>query len=113
MCTPAGMAGAGKTTLIQQINSYMSREKINGYLINLDPAVMKLPYEPHIDIRDTVLLPIASTQNTSCKLLTSCQLHLQNTSCKLRLLRVCIMHTPSTVCKSRHLIISSAARLAD
>lgn len=48
------MAGAGKTTLIQQMNSYMSKHKKAGYLLNLDPAVMNLPYEPNIDIRDTV-----------------------------------------------------------
>ncbi|KAG1673562.1 hypothetical protein FOA52_003862 [Chlamydomonas sp. UWO 241] len=49
-----GMAGSGKTTLIQQINSYMSRKQTNGYIINLDPAVMHVPYSPNIDIRDTV-----------------------------------------------------------
>jgi hypothetical protein len=48
------MAGSGKTTLVQQINSYMGIHKKVGYLINLDPAVRSLPYDPHIDIRDTV-----------------------------------------------------------
>jgi GPN-loop GTPase len=48
------MAGSGKTTLMQQMNAYMGMTKKVGYLINLDPAVLKLPYEPNIDIRDTV-----------------------------------------------------------
>jgi hypothetical protein len=49
-----GMAGSGKTTLIQRINSYMHQQKLNGYIINLDPAVSHLPYGANIDIRDTV-----------------------------------------------------------
>jgi len=48
------MAGSGKTTLIQQINAQMSARGMPGYIVNLDPAVMHLPYEPNIDIRDTV-----------------------------------------------------------
>ncbi|GAX75284.1 hypothetical protein CEUSTIGMA_g2729.t1 [Chlamydomonas eustigma] len=49
-----GMAGSGKTTLIQQINSYMHAKRKIGYIINLDPAVTHMPYEANIDIRDTV-----------------------------------------------------------
>ena len=49
-----GMAGSGKTTLIQRINSYLHTHKRPCYLINLDPAVTHVPYEPNIDIRDTV-----------------------------------------------------------
>jgi GTPase SAR1 family protein len=48
------MAGSGKTTLIQQINSYMHAKRKIGYIINLDPAVTHMPYEANIDIRDTV-----------------------------------------------------------
>ena len=48
------MAGSGKTTLIQQINSYLHRVQRPGYIINLDPAVTHMPYSPNIDIRDTV-----------------------------------------------------------
>jgi hypothetical protein len=50
----AGMAGSGKTTLIQRINSHMHQHKLPGYIINLDPAVTHLPYGANIDIRDTV-----------------------------------------------------------
>ncbi|KAF6262177.1 hypothetical protein COO60DRAFT_1293600 [Scenedesmus sp. NREL 46B-D3] len=49
-----GMAGSGKTTLIQRINSHMHQQQLNGYIINLDPAVSHMPYGANIDIRDTV-----------------------------------------------------------
>jgi GTPase SAR1 family protein len=49
-----GMAGTGKTTLLQRINAYLSQQKKTRYVINLDPAVHHLPYKAHIDIRDTV-----------------------------------------------------------
>jgi len=48
------MAGSGKTTLIQRLNSHMHQHKLAGYIINLDPAVTHLPYGANIDIRDTV-----------------------------------------------------------
>ena len=50
----AGMAGSGKTTFLQRLNSHMHQNSIPAYIINLDPAVMQLPYSPNIDIRDTV-----------------------------------------------------------
>jgi GPN-loop GTPase len=49
-----GMAGAGKTALVQRMNA---SSRVNGqtpYLINLDPAVLHLPFGANIDIRDTV-----------------------------------------------------------
>eukprot|EP01112_Ceratiomyxa_fruticulosa_P023761 TRINITY_DN924_c0_g1_i1.p1 TRINITY_DN924_c0_g1~~TRINITY_DN924_c0_g1_i1.p1 ORF type:complete len:385 (+),score=88.38 TRINITY_DN924_c0_g1_i1:127-1281(+) len=49
-----GMAGSGKTSLIQRINAYLHEKKVPGYIINLDPAVSKVPYGVNIDIRDTV-----------------------------------------------------------
>lgn len=49
-----GMAGSGKTTLMGRIQTTLREKGSNGYLINLDPAVMSIPYEPHVDIRDTV-----------------------------------------------------------
>jgi GTPase SAR1 family protein len=48
------MAGSGKTTLIQRINSHLHQHQLPGYIINLDPAVTHLPYGANIDIRDTV-----------------------------------------------------------
>ena len=49
----AGMAGSGKTTFLQRLNSHFHENQIPGYIINLDPAVTKLPYGANIDIRDT------------------------------------------------------------
>ncbi|KAF8594704.1 hypothetical protein BDV93DRAFT_529152 [Ceratobasidium sp. AG-I] len=55
-----GMAGSGKTTFVQRINSYLrSTPSSSGsprapYVINLDPAVANVPFEANIDIRDTV-----------------------------------------------------------
>lgn len=49
-----GMAGSGKTTLLQRINSYLHSEQTPPYVVNLDPAVMHLPFDCNIDIRDTV-----------------------------------------------------------
>lgn len=49
-----GMAGSGKTSLIQRLNSHLHAQRTPCYLINLDPAVTHVPYSPNIDIRDTV-----------------------------------------------------------
>ncbi|KAL6058309.1 GPN-loop GTPase 1 [Balamuthia mandrillaris] len=49
-----GMAGSGKSTLLQRLNSYLHQNKSTNYVINLDPAVLKLPFSANIDIRDTV-----------------------------------------------------------
>ncbi|CAE6448895.1 unnamed protein product [Rhizoctonia solani] len=56
-----GMAGSGKTTFVQRINSYLrsAPSSTTGtprapYVINLDPAVANVPFEANIDIRDTV-----------------------------------------------------------
>lgn len=49
-----GMAGTGKTSLMQRINSHLSQKKHSKYLINLDPAVLETPFPCNIDIRDTV-----------------------------------------------------------
>ncbi|KAF8527125.1 hypothetical protein JB92DRAFT_2869211 [Gautieria morchelliformis] len=60
-----GMAGSGKTTFVQRLNSHLhalagpsgsqsSSSSKPPYIINLDPAVTNAPFEPNIDIRDTV-----------------------------------------------------------
>jgi len=51
-----GMAGAGKSTFVQRINSYLHSlsPPCPPYILNLDPAVTHLPFEANIDIRDTV-----------------------------------------------------------
>ncbi|BGO96834.1 XPA-binding protein 1 [Rhodotorula toruloides ATCC 204091] len=49
-----GMAGSGKTTFMQRVNSYLHSKNQPPYVLNLDPAVMHLPFDANIDIRDTV-----------------------------------------------------------
>lgn len=50
-----GMAGSGKTTFLHRLVCHTQSSNIRGYVINLDPAVMNLPFGANIDIRDTVL----------------------------------------------------------
>ncbi|WWD16326.1 hypothetical protein CI109_100752 [Kwoniella shandongensis] len=49
-----GMAGSGKTTLMQRLNSHLNSRNSPPYILNLDPAVSHMPYSANIDIRDTV-----------------------------------------------------------
>ncbi|RAH47459.1 putative ATP binding protein [Aspergillus aculeatinus CBS 121060] len=49
-----GMAGSGKTTFMQRINSYLHSKKTIPYVLNLDPAVHTVPFESNIDIRDSI-----------------------------------------------------------
>ncbi|KAM1108906.1 hypothetical protein FF1_008393 [Malus domestica] len=49
-----GMAGSGKTTFMHRLVSHTHESNIRGYVMNLDPAVMTLPFGANIDIRDTV-----------------------------------------------------------
>lgn len=46
--------GSGKTTLMHRFVAHTHMKNIRGYVMNLDPAVMTLPYAANIDIRDTV-----------------------------------------------------------
>ncbi|SGZ38862.1 probable GTPase NPA3 [Hanseniaspora guilliermondii] len=48
------MAGSGKTTFMQRLNSHLHAEKTPPYVINLDPATLKVPFGCHIDIRDSI-----------------------------------------------------------
>ncbi|CAI6092885.1 unnamed protein product [Clonostachys chloroleuca] len=49
-----GMAGSGKTTFMRRINAYLHSKQTAPYVINLDPAVLSVPFESNIDIRDSV-----------------------------------------------------------
>jgi len=53
-CIVIGMAGSGKTTLMQRLAAYLYEAKCAPYVVNLDPAVSNLPFGTNIDIRDTV-----------------------------------------------------------
>lgn len=48
------MAGTGKTTFLGQLKKYVTENAIKSYFVNLDPAVLKLPFTPNIDIRNSV-----------------------------------------------------------
>lgn len=49
-----GMAGSGKTTFLHRLVCHTQAANLRGYVMNLDPAVMTLPFGANIDIRDTV-----------------------------------------------------------
>ncbi|KAI5307134.1 hypothetical protein KEM56_004043 [Ascosphaera pollenicola] len=49
-----GMAGSGKTTFMQRINSHLHSQRTPPYVVNLDPAVINVPFESNIDIRDSI-----------------------------------------------------------
>ncbi|XP_052149453.1 GPN-loop GTPase QQT2 [Oryza glaberrima] len=49
-----GMAGTGKTTFMHRLVCHTQASNMRGYVLNLDPAVMTLPFGANIDIRDTV-----------------------------------------------------------
>ena len=46
--------GSGKTTFMQRINNYLHVNKMKPYVLNLDPAVLTVPFQPNIDIRDSI-----------------------------------------------------------
>ena len=39
---------------MQRLNVYMHAMRKAPYVLNLDPAVLNLPYEANIDIRDSI-----------------------------------------------------------
>lgn len=49
-----GMAGSGKSTFMQRLCTETSAQNTGTYVLNLDPAVYKIPFGANIDIRDTV-----------------------------------------------------------
>jgi GTPase SAR1 family protein len=49
-----GMAGSGKTSLVQRLTSHLYEKESPPYVVNLDPACLDVPYPANVDIRDTV-----------------------------------------------------------
>ena len=39
---------------MQRINNYLHVNKKKPYVLNLDPAVLSVPFQPNIDIRDSI-----------------------------------------------------------
>jgi GPN-loop GTPase len=48
------LQGSGKTTFMQRINAHLHRKNQPPYVLNLDPAVLSVPFEANIDIRDSI-----------------------------------------------------------
>lgn len=48
------LAGSGKTSFLHRLVCQTFESNSRGYVVNLDPAVMSLPFGANIDIRDTV-----------------------------------------------------------
>lgn len=49
-----GTAGSGKTSLSSVLHTYLTSHQLDSILVNLDPAVEDLPYEPDVDVREYV-----------------------------------------------------------
>ena len=49
-----GTAGSGKSLLASRLLKYQQDNDQFSVILNLDPGVVNLPYEPHVDIRDYV-----------------------------------------------------------
>lgn len=49
-----GFAGSGKSLFTSSFTQFLETNKKKVYIVNLDPAVVYLDYEPNLDIRDTV-----------------------------------------------------------
>ena len=49
-----GMAGSGKSTLVQRLLADLGQRQQGSYAVNLDPAVRNVPFPVNIDIRDSV-----------------------------------------------------------
>lgn len=49
-----GTAGSGKTTLVKEFQEYLLDQELDAAIINLDPAVERLPYTPDFDVREYV-----------------------------------------------------------
>lgn len=43
-----GMAGSGKTAVVQRLTAHLFQEKRRPYVLNLDPAVHHVPYPANV-----------------------------------------------------------------
>ncbi len=51
-----GTAGCGKSTMTAGFAEWLELRSLSSYIVNLDPGVLTLPYEPDFDIRDFITL---------------------------------------------------------
>jgi GTPase SAR1 family protein len=55
VCLVIGMAGSGKSTLMQRMCAHTFAKDMSPYVINLDPAVYgKLRFQSHVDVRQSI-----------------------------------------------------------
>ncbi|RLI86118.1 MAG: GTPase [Archaeoglobales archaeon] len=47
-----GTAGSGKTYLTKAFSDFLDLKKISHIIVNLDPGVDELPYQPDVDVRE-------------------------------------------------------------
>ena len=53
-----GIAGSGKTSLVEAFKSWMDTEGLDCIAVNLDPGATRIPYDADVDIRDWITLEI-------------------------------------------------------
>jgi GPN-loop GTPase len=51
-----GTAGSGKSTLCANFQKWLQFQRLDAIIVNLDPGVENLPYDPDVDIRDWISL---------------------------------------------------------
>jgi len=49
-----GTAGSGKSLLTKALSVFLKARDLDTIIVNLDPGVVKLPYEPDVDIRNLI-----------------------------------------------------------
>jgi len=49
-----GTAGSGKSTLAFTLTEWLRNQKQNVALVNLDPGVRRVPYQPDVDVREWI-----------------------------------------------------------
>lgn len=49
-----GTAGSGKSLLTKALSDFLKAKELDTIIVNLDPGVITLPYEPDVDIRNLI-----------------------------------------------------------
>jgi len=59
-----GIAGSGKTSLVNAFKSWMDNGGLDCITVNLDPGAVRIPYDVDVDIRDWITLEGAMDEYT-------------------------------------------------
>ncbi|KAL1999337.1 hypothetical protein VTN02DRAFT_4667 [Thermoascus thermophilus] len=109
-----GMAGSGKTTFMQRINSYLHSKKNVPYVLNLDPAVHSVPFESNIDIRDSINYKEVMKQynlGPNGGILTSLNLFATKVDQIIALLEKRASPTPSNPRPMKHILVDTPGQI--